>query len=84
MYKYNSFIFYLILHLAIKIIGDYQNILTNEAEMMRVCRMLNTAHLIDMMKYGCQRLHGRGYRPHNWRSGEINAVQRNQINFPLG
>ncbi|WP_205080550.1 hypothetical protein, partial [Pectobacterium versatile] len=59
MYKYNSFIFYFILHLAIKIMGDYQDILTNDADMMRVCRMLNTAHLIDMMKYGCQRLHGR-------------------------
>lgn len=84
MYKYNSFIFYLILHLAMKVMGNYQNVLTNEVEMMRVCRMLNTAHLIDMMKYWCQRLCRRGYWPHDGCSGEINAVQRNQINFPLG
>lgn len=84
MYKYNSFIFYFILHLAMKVMGNYQNILTKEAGMMCVCRMLNTAHLIDMMKYGCQRLHGRCFWPHDGCSGEINAVQRHQINFPLG
>ncbi|PTA65112.1 hypothetical protein C9I36_05645, partial [Pectobacterium punjabense] len=39
---------------------------------------------VYIMNCWCYRLDGRRFWPHNGCGGEVNAAQRDQINFPLG